>query len=270
MCEAGRILVDGRVARDPASRPSLEQAVTVNTAASRHPAEPSLLVHFDREIVVVRKPVGILSVPFERGDRDTLLSLTRVALGRADRQGSPMLRAVQRLDRESSGLVVFARSLNAQRRLQEQFRDHSVLRIYRALAHGTVEPATFETLLVRDRGDGLRGTWRPDAGEPPTDARWALTHVEVRQIFQRTTLIDCRIETGRQHQIRIHLAEDGHPLVGETVYVRDYPNRLIAAPRLMLHAQALGFKHPRTGAPLHFEERPPEDFENVVKSMRRR
>ncbi|MDP9122815.1 MAG: pseudouridine synthase, partial [Acidobacteriota bacterium] len=214
-----------------------------------------------------------LTVPFERDDRDTLLALTRVALRRRESQvGSQTgreakqpttLRAVQRLDRETSGLVVFARTVPAQRHLQEQLGAHTVLRRYAALVHGALDDAIFDTLLLEDRGDGLRGSWgvfRAARGAAPPGARRAVTHVRAEKRLRGATRVVCELETGRQHQIRIHLAEAGYPLLGETVYNRDYRGPLLPAPRPMLHAQVLGFVHPRDGRNLRFEDPPPEDF----------
>jgi 23S rRNA pseudouridine1911/1915/1917 synthase len=260
-----------------------------------------LLVHADADVVVVRKPPGVLSVPFDRGDRDTLLALTRVALRRlessrgsgagqgrgaaAPRAFKPTLRAVQRLDKDTSGLLVFARNVGAQRALQEQLARGEVVRRYEALVHGAAVDAVYDSWLVADRGDGLRGSFRPRPGgaaggrtaglpapaPPPSGvaARHALTFVRVLEALRGATLVACELETGRQHQIRIHLAEAGHPLVGETVYIRDYRGRRIPAPRPMLHAAALGFRHPRDGRPLRFEEPPPADFAEIVQRLRR-
>jgi 23S rRNA pseudouridine1911/1915/1917 synthase len=268
LCAAGRVLVEGKVELDPASRPPFGAVITISAAPAF--VAPSLLVYHDADVAVVRKPAGLLSVPYERGDRDTLLALTRVALGRVDRRSKATVRAVQRLDRESSGLVVFARSITAQRCLQEQLAAHTVLRSYRAIAHGAVAATTYESLLVRDRGDGLRGSWRQTRGGPPADARWATTEVAPEEDWGEATLVACRLETGRQHQIRIHLAEDGHPLLGETVYRREFPGPWLRAPRLMLHAGILGFQHPRTGRELRFEDPPPEDFLSVATRLRKR
>src|SRR5690606_6585461 len=134
-----------------------------------------------------------------------------------------------RLDKDTTGVVVFARSRRAERFLQTQFRAHTVERRYLGLALGDVRPASHRTFLVPNRGDGLRGSFH-GAKLPPL-ARKAVTHVEVEQRFevpaeladgalQTVTLVSSRLETGRQHQIRIHLAEAGHPLVGERVYIR--------------------------------------------------
>ena len=97
----------------------------------------------------------------------------------------------------------------------------------------------------------------------------AVTRVRVLEALRGATRIACELETGRQHQIRIHLAEAGHPLVGEPVYIRDYRGPLIPAPRPLLHAGALGFLHPRDGRPLRFEEPRPADFAEGLRRLRR-
>ncbi|MFL6259977.1 MAG: RluA family pseudouridine synthase [Thermoanaerobaculia bacterium] len=276
LCAQGRVLVDGEPVTDPARRVTAEERVEVRAGVvpRREPALTDLILHLDSEVAVVRKPAGLLTVPFDRDDRDTLLSLARVAIRRIEgKKASPTLRAVQRLDKETSGLVVFARTIHAQRHLQEQLGEHTVLRRYFALVHGTAGDAVYETLLVPDRGDGLRGSWgvfKTARGEPPAEAREAVTRVTVLERLTGATRVACELETGRQHQIRIHLAEAGHPLVGETVYIRDWRGPRTPAPRPMLHAAVLGFVHPRTGKRLRFEEPPPEDFERVLRRLRGR
>jgi 23S rRNA pseudouridine1911/1915/1917 synthase len=305
LCRSGRVWVDGRAATDPAWRPDAGSRVELRSAAgARAPAgdgdaeeKGDLIVHADADVVVVRKPPGVLTVPFDRGDRDTLLALTRVALrrlrnrsagsGRARAIGvNPTLRAVQRLDKDTSGLVVFARNVAAQRALQQQLAGREVTRRYEALVHGAAVDAVYDTWLVEDRGDGLRGSLgarRAGAGgravsrspasllppPPPDAARQAVTRVRVLAKLRGATLVACELETGRQHQIRIHLAEAGNPLVGETVYIRDYRGPRIAAPRPMLHASVLGFVHPRDGRSLRFEEPPPADFADILRRLRR-
>jgi 23S rRNA pseudouridine1911/1915/1917 synthase len=277
LCRSGRVRVDGAVEGDDARRLTAGSRLELASEPSRRPrgpASPESVIHLDAEVVVVRKPAGLLTVPFERGDRDTLIALARVAVRRIEGSGaSPTLRAVQRLDKETSGLVVFARSVAAQRALQQQLTAHTVTRRYLAIAHGEVRAAEHATLFVPDRGDGLRGSWRPARGgrgesQPPPEAKRAVTRVAVVERLRGATLASCELETGRTHQIRIHLAEAGHPLVGETVYVRDYRGPLLPAPRPMLHAAVLGFDHPRTGRRLTFEEPAPEDFERVLAGLR--
>jgi 23S rRNA pseudouridine1911/1915/1917 synthase len=342
LCRGGRVLVDGRESTDPAWRPPPGGQVEVlpaaagtgrgaaagaergaATGAARGEAAAaargaaSLVVYADDDLVVVRKPAGVLTVPFVREDRDTLLALTRVALRRIEagrarasaaaapppaagagavRQQAPAgrgptLRAVQRLDKDTSGLVVFARRVGAQRHLQRQLAAHTVVRRYEALVHGAARDAVYDSWIAADRGDGLRGSLAglhpgpsgPSNRQPPPDARRAVTRVRVLAVLRGATHVACELETGRQHQIRIHLAEAGHPLVGETVYIRDYLAALaqhgmrpgsrravIDASRPMLHAAVLGFAHPRDGRPMLFTEPPPADFAALLERLRPR
>jgi 23S rRNA pseudouridine1911/1915/1917 synthase len=179
---------------------------------------------------------------------------------------------VQRIDKDTTGLLVFARTLAAKRNLQQQLRVHSIERRYLALVHGVLgEPATIDTRLVRDRGDGLRGSFghfRKPRGPLPADAQRALTHVAPLEPLAGATLIECRLHTGRQHQIRIHASELGHPLVGERVYIRDYSGPRNDAPRPMLHAAVLGFDHPGHGRTVRFEQEPTEDFAMLLARLR--
>lgn len=288
---SGRVRLDGRSETDPARRLRSGERIEIGGVSAKR-REPDLIVHLDAEVAVVRKPAGLMTVPFEKEDRDTLLSRARVAIRRLEasrgQSHNPGLRAVQRLDKDTSGLVVFARTIPAQRHLQRQLSpfpsprpsprsgereilEHTALRRYLAVVHGVARAGIYESILVPDRGDGLRGSWgvyRQARGNPPAEARQAITHVTVEERLRRATLVSCRLETGRTHQIRIHLAEAGHPLVGETVYIRDFSGPWLSAPRLMLHATELGFEHPRTGKEVRFTEPPPEDFLTIVEKLR--
>jgi 23S rRNA pseudouridine1911/1915/1917 synthase len=278
LCTSGRVFVDGARVLDAAYRVRAGEVVRAEPEGRKMrkgALEPDDIVHADADVVVVKKAAGILTVPYEPTDRDTLVDRTQAALRRRDRQrgqGAP-LGVVQRLDKETTGLVVFARTFAAKRHLQQQFRIHSIERRYVAIVHGSVRRDRFscESVLVQDRGDGLRGSYgvfRKPSGPPPHDAREAVTHVEVLERLSRATLIACRLETGRQHQIRIHLSEAGHVLLGERVYVREMIGEPIAAPRPMLHAIDLGFVHPRTGRKIRFTEPMPADFEAMLASLR--
>jgi 23S rRNA pseudouridine1911/1915/1917 synthase len=188
----------------------------------------------------------------------------------ARRSSDTALGVVHRLDKDTSGLVVFARTAAAQRSLAAQFRAHDIDRTYHALAHGAVASARIETYLIADRGDGLRGSYghfRRAKGVAPADAKHAVTHVRPLRTLAGATLVECRLESGRQHQIRIHLSELGHPLIGERLYIRDYDGRRIESPRPMLHARALGFDHPRTGERMAFEREAPADFRDMVEAL---
>jgi 23S rRNA pseudouridine1911/1915/1917 synthase len=269
------VTVNGQRCLDSALRVSPGAVVVVDERAPklRTGALPeSAIAFFDRDVVVVDKPAGMLSIPYEPGDKDTLADCTRTLLRQMGGRGvRPELGVVHRLDKETSGLMVFARTLDAKRVLEAQFRAHDIERVYHAIAHGVVTAQRIETHLIADRGDGIRGSYghfrRPRGGIPP-DARRSVTHVTPIAPLAGATLVECRLETGRQHQIRIHLSELGHPLVGERVYIRDYAGRKIEATRPMLHARVLGFVHPRTGQRMSFEREAPEDFRAMLESLR--
>ena len=232
----------------------------------------SVIVFRDADVVVVDKPPGMLTVADEAGNKDTLADHTRTLLRRIGGPGiDGPLGVVHRLDKDTSGLIVFARTALAKRILATQFREHTVDRIYHAIAHGRVPAKRVETYLVLDRGDRMRGSYghfRAARGEPPREARRSITHIRPIARLAEATLVECRLETGRQHQIRIHLSELGHPLVGEQVYVRDFRGPWIEAMRPMLHARTLGFVHPRSGALMAFEREPPVDFQAMLAALR--
>ena len=273
LCIDGRVTVDGERCTDPAARVGPDAVVGVDEHGPKlRPGAlpPEAIAFFDRDVVVVDKPAGMLSVADEPGNKDTLGSHVRTLLRRQG-GGDSTLAVVHRLDRDTSGVMVFARNASAQRSLAAQFRDHTVERAYVAIVHGAIDSTRVETDLVPDRGDGLRGShghFRRARGAPPPEARRAVTHVEPLERLRGATLVECRLETGRQHQIRIHLAELDHPLVGEGVYIRDYEGPKIASERPMLHARTLGFMHPRTGGQVAFERAPPADFQAMLERLR--
>lgn len=286
LVRSGRVHLDGKAATDPAVRLRAGQALEVWPEASRVPKlalRAEEVAYVDDDVLVVHKAAGTLAVPTEEGEKDTLSDRARAflrAYGRANAESArdDELGVVHRLDRDTSGLLVFARSFSAKKRLGEQFTAHTVERAYLALVHNRANSATHDTIFVRDRGDGLRGTFaRPFPhgpksfpARPPHEAQQAITHVEVLEALPKkgATLVRCRLETGRQHQIRIHLSEVGNMVLGETVYVREFRGKAIKAPRLMLHATVLGFLHPRTGAGMRFESPPPEDFVKMLTALR--
>lgn len=275
LCSSGRVYVDGEAARDPALRVEVGATVEVDPTAPRErtgvlPKEA--VVYEDTDILVVTKPAGTLTVPY-REEKDTLSDQARAYLRRGGRRNrrDPMIGVVQRLDKSTTGVLVFARTMKAKRALEDQLRAHTVHRRYLAIVHGAARSARYESSILQDRGDGLRGSWGTQPkhhGRPPKSAKPSVTHVSMRENLRGATLLECRLETGRQHQIRIHLAEAGHPLVGERVYIRDYRHERIEAPRPMLHAVELGFDHPRTGEAVRFRVELPEDFEAMRSLLR--
>jgi 23S rRNA pseudouridine1911/1915/1917 synthase len=276
LCTEGRVTLDGQRCLDPASRVAPGMVVAVDQQAPRPrtgPLAKSAIVFYDRDVVVVDKPVGMLSVADEPGNRETIVDYTRTLLRRMGGEGEDAkLGVVHRLDKDTSGLMVFARTAHAKRTLAVQFREHTIDRVYHAIAHGTVSATRVETYLLLDRGDGMRGSYghfrRPN-GDAPIDAKRSVTHVTPIAGLAGATLIECRLETGRQHQIRIHMSELGHPLVGERVYIRDYAGLKIEATRPMLHARTLGFVHPRSAEHILFQRDPPDDFQAMIESLRR-
>ncbi len=188
--------------------------------------------------------------------------------------GSPRVRAVHRLDRDTSGLMIFALSTRAEQALVAAFKGHAVQRAYLAVAHGRMKGARMiESWIVRDRGDGMRGS-DPRGADAPEGQR-AVTHLEVMEPLGDYTVVRCRLETGRTHQIRIHLAESGHMLCGERVYVRPAAGRPVVddeseAPRHALHSAELEFVHPVSGARMKFSSSWPADLAKWLEGMRTR
>ncbi|MAC27028.1 MAG: ribosomal large subunit pseudouridine synthase D [Sandaracinus sp.] len=282
LCRTGRATVGGERETDPATRVDPAEVEVDPTAPKMRAGvlAPEALLHVDAHVAVVAKEPGVLTVPYDRQDKDTLADqlraqLRRQAKKRKGRRYDPEVGVVHRLDKGTSGLLVFTRTVAAKRHLQQQFRERSIHRRYVALTYGHASTGKHDSWLIANRGDGLRGSWgvfRAPTGKRPKDARRAITHVlEARGMTAagqpRSSLVTCRLETGRQHQIRIHLAEAGHPLVGEHVYIRDYEGPRVDAPRPMLHAIELGFEHPATGAPMRFMLPPPEDFLATLRQL---
>jgi 23S rRNA pseudouridine1911/1915/1917 synthase len=197
----------------------------------------------------------------------TLADLLPALLARERPGERAWVRAVHRLDKETSGLVVFARTKEAERNLGNQFRAHTIERYYLAVVRGKAKPGRIESHLVQDRGDGRRGS-----GAEPGQGKRAVTNLRVVEDLGEYTLIECRLETGRTHQVRIHLGESGTPICGERVYDRPLHGQPLPdrsrAPRLALHAASLGFKHPATGKWLAWESPLPKDLKTWVARLR--
>jgi len=275
LCTEGRVTLNGERCLDPASRVAPGAVVAVDQTAPKlrtGPLAESAIVFYDRDLVVVDKPAGMLSVADESGNKETIADYARTLLRRIGAPGvDSKLGVVHRLDKDTSGVMVFARTATAKRALAAQFRAHTVDRVYHAIAHGAVIATRVETYLLPDRGDGIRGShghFRRPNGDAPNEAKLSITHVRPIATLAGATLVECRLETGRQHQIRIHLSELGHPLVGERVYIRHYAGPKIEAMRPMLHARPLGFVHPRTAEPILFQREPPDDFEATIELLR--
>lgn len=269
---AGRIDVEGIAADEPG------RDVSEGVKLAFHPSRParyrvstrlSVLAE-DDDFVIVDKPAGLLSVPTADREKDTLLARTLDYLHhRFGRR--PVAFVVHRLDKDTSGSVVFARNRPALHFLQDLFRRHAIEREYLALVEGDVpDSGAFSADLVRDTGAARRGVARP--GE---QGKRAVTRYRAVEKLAGATLVAVELETGRTHQIRVHFAAAGHPVLGDRVYDAPAPWRRRApppleAPRQMLHARRLGFPHPKTGQRVLAESPLPEDFNRVLATLRRK
>jgi 23S rRNA pseudouridine1911/1915/1917 synthase len=265
LVSTGKVRVGGRAAMQPREEVAPGSEVQIRMTAPRPKpgeAQADHVLFCDQHVIVVKKPAGISSV--EHDDEPTSLQQQiHDWLCRRERRTCPPLRVVHRLDKVTSGVMMFARSVPAQLELKEQFRAHTTGRHYIAVAYGDVQDQTLSYRLVRNRGDGIRGvTSDPNLG------RHSMTHVVARERLRRVSVLECRLETGRTHQIRIHLAEIGHPVVGDPVYGRDYRGPVLDSARTLLHAEFLSFSHPVQRQRLKFEDPLPADFEAFIARER--
>ena len=217
------------------------------------------LIHEDDDVIIVDKAAGVLSVPTEREEGNTLLDLLSARIARQRRRGRAT--AVHRLDRGTSGVLVFAKHQRAADALQTQFREHSVIREYAAIVAGRLRESTGTFRSRLRTGKDLRRFSVAD-DEPGEDA---VTHYRVEQELDRATLVRVTLETGRRNQIRVHFAEAGHPVVGDDKYdPAAARHRRWKAKRFALHAAVLGFLHPLTKRAMRFESPLPPEFVQFV------
>jgi 23S rRNA pseudouridine1911/1915/1917 synthase len=275
---ARRVLVNSALCLDEARRLKAGETVEVSLRALAPPRQASdvRLIYLDAHVVVVDKPAGMITLRHqtERGwssERkarqpalDDVLPGLIAAREHLAGQSAGRVFSVHRIDRETSGLLVFALTIVAQHALIKQFKTHAVERMYLAIARGDVAAQTFESYLVENRGDGRRGST-----SVPGVGKRAVTHVRPLERLSGWTLLECRLETGRTHQIRVHLSEAGHPVYGDSKYGPARGSDVLPTQRLALHAAILGFEHPFGGRRLQFESASPADFQAVVALLRR-
>jgi len=227
---------------------------------------PLRIIYQDGDIVVISKQAGLVVHPAAGHRDDTLVNALLQALPDLG-EGLGGLRPgiVHRLDRDTSGLMVVARNEASLTRLQEAVRRREVRRLYLALVHGAfpAEAGTIEAPVGRDRRDRKRMAVNEN-GKP------AVTHYRVQERLGGYTLLEVELETGRTHQIRVHLAFIGHPVAGDSVYGRGARDRRdLGLQRQFLHAHRLSLPHPADGRPLDFRDGLPEDLESVLGWLRR-
>lgn len=230
---------------------------------------PLTVVYEDRDLLVIDKPAGLVVHPAKGHATGTLVNAV-LHHAEVDDDDDPLRPGiVHRIDRFTSGLLVVAKTPAAREALIDRFRAHDIERSYVALTE-SVPPAeiTYDTLYNRHPTDRVRFSSRVREGKR------AVTHVKVIATFAKGAAahVRCTLETGRTHQIRVHLSEAGYPLLGDAMYgrkAREPRVRAIAEAlgRQALHAEVLGFKHPITGEAMRFVSRPPEDFARALASL---
>jgi 23S rRNA pseudouridine1911/1915/1917 synthase len=231
---------------------------------------PLAVLFEDDHLLVVDKPAGLVVHPAP-GHADGTLVNALLFHAQVEDDGADRRRPgiVHRLDKDTSGVMVVAKTAQVRDALVALFQKHDIERRYVAIAAG--EPpvrVTYDTLIGRHPTDRKRFTTKVRRGKR------AVTHVEVRERLEGAALVECKLETGRTHQIRVHLAEHGHPVLGDPVYGRS-PKSPVAREaakglgRQALHAAVLGFRHPATGEAQRFETEPPADFRAALALLRR-
>ncbi len=269
LIDAGAVFVDGR-ARQKRYLLRGREAIEVRPVPEPEPdtaggADVEFGVAYeDDDLIVVDKPSGLVVHPSAGHDEGTLAQ----ALAERGAAGGPddwRPGIVHRLDKDTSGLMVVAKSDEVHRRLQEAMRAREVRREYLALVDGRPDArsGTIDAPIGRDRRDRTVHSTLTDK------PRAAVTHFEVEEELPRTTLLRVRLETGRTHQIRAHLAAIGHPVCGDPQYGGRACGRELGLERQFLHAERLMFSHPRTGAFMRCESKPPVDLRRALDAARR-
>jgi 23S rRNA pseudouridine1911/1915/1917 synthase len=218
----------------------------------------------DEDVIVVNKPRGMVVHPGPGNNSGTLVHALLAhcgdelsGIGGVARPG-----IVHRIDKDTSGLLMVAKNDLAHQSLAAQLKEHSVERVYVAFCHGVIphDHGTVDAPIGRDPKHRQRMTVISQNSKP------AVTHFFVRERFDKATWVECRLETGRTHQIRVHMKYIGHPLIGDPVY--GPKKNAYAIEGQALHAQVLGFTHPRTGRRIRLEAEWPEDMEKIYKALK--
>ena len=223
---------------------------------------PVEIVYEDDHVLVVNKPAGIASIPAQYHPQGTLANRVK-AYYQAQGYVDQVIHIVTRLDRDTSGLMLFAKHGFAHAKLDKQLRAHQFLKKYQALVGGNVvglaDHELIDRPISRERTSLMRRQVDP-AGQAAQTEYW----LEYRSEKEKLALVDIRLHTGRTHQIRVHFSDIGCPLLGDDMYGGDTTK--IA--RQALHCYELAFCHPFTGEPLHFIQEPPEDMKRLIKEIK--
>lgn len=269
LVDGGMVKLDGRVVKQPARRLRAGERVEARfdpetryrQRSAPRPTSGYRVVMEDPDLLVVDKEPGLLTVPAPSRPLDSLAD--RIVAEQSTRGlKAPRLWVVHRIDRFTSGLVLFARSERAAEMLMDQFRRRAARREYLAICEGSLRPdsARLSSRLVEDpRSLKVRVTNDPGRGQP------ASCSYVVEARLSGATLVRVALETGRRNQIRVQLAAMGHPLLGDHAYGRESP----LIPRVALHAARLGFTHPGTGRPVNLESPMPADMRRALRRLGR-
>jgi len=275
LIRGGMVSVNGAAAK-PSTRPLAGAVITVDepppVEARLEPQDiPLTILHQDEDLAVVVKPAGMVSHPAPGHYDGTLVNALLHHLDDLSGVGGEARPGiVHRLDKGTSGVMVVAKRDEAHRALQVQFAAHTIERAYWALV--LEGPRVLEGTLESELGRNPHERMRYASVE--RNGRRAVTHWRVAERLHRSTLIECRLETGRTHQIRVHMSEQGWPVMCDPMYrARRTPPPVISAllggiDHQLLHARLLAFDHPRTGERVSFEYPPPEDFQSVLDGLR--
>ncbi len=280
------VSIGGVLCIDEARRMGNGEVVTVsNRQIPPPPTDKDVNVRYvDKEIIIVEKPSGMVTLRrnsdlgwswARKNQQPTLDECVPRLIGEhaakhanteAVRRRMPKLHSVHRIDRDSSGLLVFARNKEAQTKIIHQFAQHDAVRKYLALIPGTIKSQTVTSQFTRDRGDGLRGSTTD-----LTIGEHATTHFKVLRKLGDYTEVECRLETGRTNQIRIHLAELGNPICGDIKYRGPFGKPPVVDEskihRMALHAAELKFLHPTTQKLMDFKTAWPKDMLKFISRL---
>ena len=277
LIEQGKVSAGARLLSDPAHRVKPGTALTLDIPAPesielRGQAIPLTVVYEDAHLIVIDKPKGLVVHP-AAGNRDgTLVNALIAHCGESLRGIGGELRPgiVHRIDKDTTGLIVAAKTEQAHRSLSKQFAAHAIERAYLAVVWGAPRPreGLIEGNLARSPLN------RQKMAVVPTGGKEARTRYKVIKTFgapatPTAALVECRLETGRTHQVRVHMTHLGYPLIGDPVYgrPRSIPGLSVTIGRQALHAAVLGFQHPATHKPLKFNSEPPADFTQLCLDL---
>ncbi len=253
MLQNGRVRVNGEMEKDAKRELEADDVVEVAQKSARLELPVGLtILHEDTDVIVVLKGNGLLTVATERDRENTAQAYLNTYLGARREE---RIHVVHRLDRETSGVLVFAKNFHAREQLKEQFAAHTVDRLYIAIIEGRIDPpaGTIRSYLIE------RKDLRMQSVDAHPDAKLAVTHYRTIATSPQYSMLEVRLETGRKNQIRAHLSEAGHPVVGDQLY-GSTANPL---GRLGLHAKLLGFMHPTTGKKMVFTSAVPKSFRDL-------